>query len=74
MYADLADGAARLLSDGFTQHSLNELSGVMPAAPSWLDPRAADFDMRREPWQVELGPVVAECRRVAVELRVVDSL
>lgn len=74
MYADLAEGASLLLRNGFTQSSLNELSGAMPATPSWLDPRAADFDMQREPWQVELGPVVAECRRVATELRVVGSL
>jgi len=74
MYTDLADGASHLLRDGFTQNSLNELSRAMPTAPSWLDQRAADFDMHREPWQVDLAPVVAECRRVAIELRVVDSL
>lgn len=74
MYADLAEGAAQLSRDGFTQDSLNELSGAMPAAPSWLNPRAAGFDMHREPWQAELGPIVAECGRVARELRVVGSV
>jgi hypothetical protein len=74
MYADLAEGAARLIHDGFTQDDLNDLSTLNPAAPSWLDPRAADFDMHRETWQVELGPLVADCRRAAVDLRVIQTL
>ena len=73
MYEGLANGAAHLLCDGYTQDDLNELSALMPASPAWLDPRAADFDMHRGTWQVDLGPVVAKCRRTAVELRTLES-
>ena len=41
----------------------------MPPHPSWLDPRAADFNMRREPWQQEVAEARAEADRAALELR-----
>ena len=74
LYAALAEGAALLIRDGFTQQDLNDLSALSPAVPSWLDPRAADFDMHREEWQIGLGPVVADCRRSVIDLRVIQDL
>ena len=63
-----------MIRGGFAQVDLNALSALSPPAPSWLDPRAADFDMHREPWQIELAPLVDECRRAAVGLRVIGDI
>jgi hypothetical protein len=74
LYQALAGEAMNLLDEGFTQRDLNELSSHMPAPMSWLDPRYADFDGKRLPWQDEVARLYPKCRELGIDLRTVGRV
>jgi hypothetical protein len=74
LYEDLADAADTLLRDGFTQRELSAVSTMLPNEPSWLDPRAVDYNAPRAAWQNDLVAPVTECRRTALDLRTLRDL
>ena len=74
LYEDLAEAAETLLRDGFTQRELSAVSTMLPNEPSWLDPRAVDYNAPRAAWQNDLVTQVTECRRTALDLRTLRDL
>jgi len=68
LFGARAEGAARLLSDGFVQSQLNDL-GYMYPKPAWLDPRQVDYNGPREPWQEQIAEIHHVARKIALELR-----
>jgi hypothetical protein len=68
-----ADGASRLLADGFVQSDLNELGGQFPSGPAWLHPRAIDVSPLREPWQRQIARLHATATALAGELRSIGT-
>jgi len=68
-YAVVGAGAVGLLTHGFSQADLTELSGMFPSGPWWLTPKAMDYDATREPWQDEVAEQHVETREIALTLR-----
>ncbi len=69
-----AETAERLLSVGFVRSDLNDVGGQFPPGPWWLNPKAADFNAPREPWQDEVARLHAEASETAQELRATATL
>jgi hypothetical protein len=69
--AHLAERARR---EGYRQADLNEVGGPFPNGPSWLDPRATDCGLQREPWQDEVAILHAQARSAALEVRSIATV
>lgn len=74
VFRDRADLATRLLAQGFSQADLNELGGEFPDGAWWLNPKAADYNARREPWQDEVASLHELARSTAGNLRAIATL
>jgi hypothetical protein len=74
MYQERADLAERLLATGLDQGSLTELGARFPTAPHWLNAKAVDFGLAREPWQDEVAALHALASRLAMEVRATATL
>ena len=69
-----AQTAERLLAVGFDRSDLNDVGGRFPPGPWWLNPKAADFDAPREPWQSEVSSLHADATETAQNLRATATL
>jgi len=47
---------------------------MTPGRPDWLNPKAADFDAWREPWQDEVALLDVAHREAALALRVIGDV
>jgi hypothetical protein len=69
-----ATKARHLSTQGWSQADLTDLGGRFPWGGWWLEPRAADYDARREPWQEEAARLYPLAKAVADDLRSVATL
>jgi hypothetical protein len=69
-----AAGARRLQVEGFSQADLNELGGPFPAGAWWLNPKAADYNAPREPWQDDVAVLHRLASATASDLRAIATL
>jgi len=68
-YRSLNRVAASLGHGVAPQGELNALSAALPERPMWLHPKAADYQMPRQPWQDEVAELREMVEQTAVELR-----
>jgi hypothetical protein len=69
-----ANLARALQEHGLSRENLNELGGQFPDGPLWLNPKAADFNAPREPWQEEIADLHRRAAATASDLRAVGRL
>jgi hypothetical protein len=65
--------AERLLRDGYDQSLLNEVGTRFPAGVEWLNPKALDFSLPREPWQTAVAERHERAARLALDLRTIAT-
>lgn len=73
LFAARSRAATRLLADGWDQADLNALGGQFPSV-DWLNPKYADFNGPREPWQDEVAKLHALASATASDLRAIATL
>jgi hypothetical protein len=73
-YRARAEAARHLLTVGWTRDDLNEFGGRFPRGPEWLNPKALDSGLSREPWQDEVATLHSEAWATVIELRAVATL
>jgi hypothetical protein len=69
-----ANLARALQEHGLSRENLNELAGQFPDGPWWLNPKAADLNAPREPWQEEVADLHHRATAMASDLRAVARL
>lgn len=68
-YRALADGARRLLEDGFARDDLEALARRLPPAAGWMNPKAIDSGLPVEPWHREAAALRGTLSAAVLELR-----
>jgi len=71
MFRERSSRAAELLANGWSQADLNALGGEFPDGAWWLNPKAADYNSPREPWQDDVARVHDRARATASDLRAI---
>ena len=73
-FADRSERAASLQQTGWTRADLNDLGGQFPDGGWWLNPKAADFNAPRTPWQDEVARIYPLAKNTADNLRATATL
>ncbi len=73
-FSERSEQAASLQRTGWTRTDLNELGGQFPDGGWWLNPKAADFNAPRDPWQDEVARLYPLAKAVADDLRATATL
>lgn len=73
-FAERSERAASLQQTGWSRADLNELGGQFPDGGWWLNPKAADFNAPRQPWQDEVARIYPLAKATAGDLRATATL
>lgn len=73
-FFERSEQAASLQRTGWTRNDLNELGGQFPDGGWWLNPKAADFNAPRDPWQDEVARLYPLAKATADDLRATATL